>query len=61
MTLLIFLSALHSYNKSTEEAKNLLDKQLVDMASVLAVLQIEPESGQSIVTNVKTTSTAFQI
>ncbi len=61
MTLLIFLSALHGYNKSTEEAKNLLDKQLVDMANVLSVLQIEPENDRSIVTNVETTSTAFQI
>ena len=43
MTLLIFLSALHGYNKNTKEAKNLLDKQLVDMASVLSVMQIEPE------------------
>jgi hypothetical protein len=33
MTLLVFLSALHGYNNSTKEAKNLLDKQLVDMAA----------------------------
>ncbi len=61
MTLLIFLSALQGYNKSTKEAKNLLDKQLVDMASVLSDLQIAPESKQSIVTNIETTNTAFQI
>lgn len=61
MTLLIFLSALHGYNKSTKEAKHLLDKQLVDMASVLSVMQIEPESNKSIVTNIETTNTAFQI
>jgi two-component system sensor histidine kinase QseC len=61
MTLLTFLSALQGYHKSSKEAKDLLDKQLVDMASVLSVLQIEPEDNQSIVTNVETTSTAFQI
>ena len=65
MTLLIFLSALHGYNKNTKEAKNLLDKQLVDMASVLSVMQIEPErkkaSKQSIISNIETTNTAFQI
>ena len=61
MTLLIFLSALQGYNKSTKEAKNLLDKQLIDMASILSVMQIEPESRQSIVTNIETSNTAFQI
>ncbi len=61
MTLLIFLSALHGYNKSTMEAKNLLDKQLVDMANVLSVLQIETEDKKSIVTHIETTNTAFQI
>ena len=61
MTLLVFLAALHGYNNSTKEAINLLDKQLVDMANVLSTLQIEPESNQPIVTNIETTSTAFQI
>ena len=61
MTLLIFLSALHGYNKSTQEAKDLLDKKLIDMASVLSVLQIESENNQPIVTHIETTSTAFQI
>jgi two-component system sensor histidine kinase QseC len=61
MTLLIFLSALHGYNKSSKEAKNLLDKQLVDMANVLSTLPIEPENNQSIASNVETSSTAFQI
>ncbi|VAW50512.1 hypothetical protein MNBD_GAMMA05-913 [hydrothermal vent metagenome] len=61
MTLLIFLSALHGYNKSTKEAKILLDKQLVDMANVLSSIQIQPESFPSSITNVDTTYTAFQV
>jgi two-component system sensor histidine kinase QseC len=61
MTLLIFLSALHGYDKSTKEAKNLLDKQLVDMANVLSSLQIQQEHTQPFVTDVESTNTAFQI
>jgi len=61
MTLLIFLSALHGYNKSTIEAKNLLDKQLVDMANVLASLQINTDNTKTFITNINTTNTAFQI
>jgi len=61
MTLLIFLSALHGYTKSTQEANNLLDKQLVDMANVLSKLQIESVDNQSDATNIETTGTAFQI
>jgi len=61
MTLLIFLSALHGYNKSSKEARILLDKQLVDMANVLSVLQVQPSDHQTITINVITTNTAFQV
>ncbi|VAW83624.1 hypothetical protein MNBD_GAMMA16-2056 [hydrothermal vent metagenome] len=61
MTLLIFLSALHGYDKSTKEVKGLLDKQLVDMANVLSSLQIQIDNMQPSVTNVEITNTAFQI
>ncbi len=61
MTLLVFLSALHGYYKSSKEAKNLLDKQLVDMANVLSALHIQTIHSHDITSSIKTTSTAFQI
>lgn len=61
MTLLIFLSALHGYNKSSKEARTLLDKQLVDMANVLSVLQMQHGDEDATTINVITTNTAFQV
>ncbi len=65
MTLLIFLSALHGYNKSTKEAKFLLDKQLIYMANVLSELPFETGGSRahekSIVIDTLTVGRAFQI
>jgi len=70
MTLLIFLSSLHGYNKSTIEAQNLFDKQLINMANILSssVPQNNNITKQTAITNpvitpadIETNNNAFQI
>jgi len=62
MTLLIFLSALHGYNKSTIEAQHLFDKQLINMANILSASVPQHNTiRQTIISNIKTSNNAFQI
>ena len=66
MTLLVFLSALHGYNKSTLAAKNLLDKQLIYTANILSSLPVSSNTNNDlehyiIRSNTLTNSRAFQV
>ncbi len=61
MTLLIFLSALHGYNRSTQEAKVLLDRQLRDIAHILSLAEEGRPPRIADIGRVDTTTMAFQI